>query len=135
MAGQLAVAIGRSPDRDRLEIRLDPPELGRVQIHLIRHDGALQALVMADRPETQDLLRRNAEALARELGEAGYDSVSLDFAGGEARAGRDDQRAMDWAQLTPGSAEATASAEAPASAGGGPSGLLSRAPGALDIRL
>ena len=45
---------------------------------------------MADRPETQDLLRRHAEVLARELGQAGYDSVSLDFAGGEARAGRDD---------------------------------------------
>ena len=100
VAGQVAVAIGRASD-DKLEIRLDPPELGRVQIQLTRHDGGIQAVVMADRPETQDLLRRHAEVLVRELGQAGYDSVSLDFAGGEARAGRDDARSLDWAQAAP----------------------------------
>ena len=72
--GQVAVAIGRTSDR-RVEIRLDPPELGRVQIHLTPVDGGVQAMVLADRPETQDLLRRHAEALARELGEAGYGNV------------------------------------------------------------
>ena len=81
----MAVAIGKAADR-RVEIRLDPPELGRVQIHLTPVDGGVQAVVLADRPETQDLLRRHAEALARELGAAGYGSVSLDFAAGsEAR--------------------------------------------------
>ena len=85
---QIAVAVGRSSERS-VEIRLDPPELGRVQIHLTPTDGRLQALVIAERPETQDLLRRHAEVLVRELGGAGYDSVSLDFApGGEAPAGR-----------------------------------------------
>ena len=74
-----------------MEIRLDPPELGRVQIHLTRLDGGIQAVVLADRPETQDLLRRHAEVLARELGGPDTTTVSLDFAaGGEARGGRDE---------------------------------------------
>ncbi len=81
VVGQLAFAVGQTHDR-RVEIRLDPPELGRVQIHLKPIDGGVQAVVLADRPETQDLLRRHADQLARELGEAGYGSVSLDFAAG-----------------------------------------------------
>ena len=94
--GQVAVAISKASDR-KVEIRLDPPELGRVQIHLTPIDGGVQAVVMAQRPETQDLLRRHAEMLAHELGAAGYGNVSLDFAaGGEAPAGRGDARA-DWA--------------------------------------
>ena len=135
VAGQVAVAIGRASD-DRVEIRLDPPELGRVQIHLTRHDGGIQAVVIADRPETQDLLRRHAEVLVRELGQAGYDSVSLDFAGGEARAGRDDGRSLDWAQAAPAppvAAEAAAPAAAPSAA---PSAAGGRsAAGGLDVRL
>ena len=87
---------------------------------------------MADRPETQDLLRRHAEVLVRELGQAGYDSVSLDFAGGEARAGRDDGRSLDWAQAAPAPA-AAAEAAAPAAA---PSAARGRsAAGGLDVRL
>jgi hypothetical protein len=74
-----------------VEIRLDPPELGRVQIQLNPGDGGLQAVVLAERPETQDLLRRHAETLARDLNAAGYTNVSLDFAaGGEAAPRRDE---------------------------------------------
>ena len=97
VAGQVAVAISRASD-ESVELRLDPPELGRVQIHLSRHDGALQAMVLADRPETQDLLRRHAEVLARELGDAGYDSVSLDFASGGAEPRPGESGARDSAQ-------------------------------------
>jgi flagellar hook-length control protein FliK len=126
VAGQVAVAIGRASD-DKVEIRLDPPELGRVQIQLTRHDGGVQAVVLADRPETQDLLRRHAEVLVRELGEAGYGSVSLDFAGGEARAGREDARSFEWAEAAPG--EPVAVAAAPAAA------PRRSAAGGLDVRL
>lgn len=81
VAGQITLAIGRATDRV-VEIRLDPPELGRVQIQLTTTEAGLQAVVMAERPETQDLLRRHAELLARELGAAGFRNVSLDFAAG-----------------------------------------------------
>jgi flagellar hook-length control protein FliK len=90
LAGQITLAIGRASDH-RVEIRLDPPELGRVQIQLNPGDGGLQAIVLAERPETQDLLRRHAETLARDLNAAGYTNVSLDFAaGGEAAPRRDE---------------------------------------------
>ena len=109
------MAIGRTSD-DRVEIRLDPPELGRVQIHLTRLDGGVQAVVLADRPETQDLLRRHAEALARELGQAGYDTVSLDFAAG-ARGPRRTRRGARTG-LGAGGAEAPAAAAADRARGG-----------------
>ncbi len=86
VAAQLTLAIGSSSD-GQVDIRLDPPELGCVQIRLhATETGGLQAVVLADRPETQDFLRRHADTLARDLGEAGYSDVSLEFAsGGDAR--------------------------------------------------
>ena len=93
VVGQIALAVSES-DSTRIEIRLDPPELGRVHIHLTTVDGGVQAVVAAQRPETQDLLRRHADTLAQELADAGYGDVSLDFSGGEATGGSD--RPIDW---------------------------------------
>lgn len=98
VVAQVAVAIGEAPDDQRLEIRLDPPELGRVQIHLTRHDGAVQAVVLADRPETQDLLRRHSDLLASELDAAGYEGVSLDFPRPDAQPERASPPSDDWGQ-------------------------------------
>lgn len=78
---QIAVAVAESDD-SRVEIRLDPAELGRVHISLTRTEQGVHALVTAERPETMELLRRHAETLTRELGAAGYDSVSLDMSQG-----------------------------------------------------
>jgi flagellar hook-length control protein FliK len=78
VAGQVAVAI-TGAEGDRIEIRLDPPELGRVQIAMRVVDGALAAVVLAERPEVADMLRRHAGDLERELAAAGYENVSLDF--------------------------------------------------------
>jgi hypothetical protein len=123
VVGQVAVAIGKASDQ-QVEIRLDPPELGRVQILLQPADGGVQAVVLAQRPETQDLLRRHAELLAQELGAAGFGSVSLDFGGGEPAPNRDDAPAA-W--------HAPAFAAAPAEV---PPARPSRpVAGGLDIRL
>lgn len=89
VTAQVSVAIARSAGGTRkVELRLDPPELGRVEIHLSPSEkGGLQASVVAERSETHALLRRHADVLARELGEAGYADVSLSFAaGGDAAA-------------------------------------------------
>lgn len=64
---------------DRVEIRLDPPELGRVRLSFTFNDDGVSALVSADRPEVVDLMRRHGEALQRELTAAGYRNVTLDF--------------------------------------------------------
>ncbi|SEA56233.1 flagellar hook-length control protein FliK [Rubrimonas cliftonensis] len=76
-----AQAIAAAGDGDRVELRLDPPELGRVMIHMRIEDGALSAQITADRPETLDLMRRNADILQRELQAAGFGRADLDFSG------------------------------------------------------
>jgi flagellar hook-length control protein FliK len=88
VASQITVAIAQS-SQPQIEVRLDPPELGRVQIRLNPTEHGMQALVTAERPETQDFLRRHADVLVRDLTDAGYASVSLDFANGGEAAPRD----------------------------------------------
>jgi hypothetical protein len=92
--GQVATAIEGATGR-LVEIRLDPPELGRVQIQLNPIDGGVQALVLAQRPETHELLRRHAEMLLQELADAGFGSVRLDFAAGGDTASHDHPPAAD----------------------------------------
>jgi flagellar hook-length control protein FliK len=95
IVAQLTVAIQRAPG-DRVEIRLDPPELGRVQIELSSRDGVLHAVVTSERPEVHDLMRRHAEMLRQELAAAGHAGVRLDFANGSGQGerGRDAEEAL-----------------------------------------
>ena len=64
---------------DGVEIRLDPPELGKVRMSLAPGDGAMTAVITAERPETLDLLRRHADMLARDLAASGQGRVDLRF--------------------------------------------------------
>jgi flagellar hook-length control protein FliK len=108
-------------------LRLDPPELGRVQIHLVTTDDGARVVVMAERADTHDLLRRHAEMLARDLSDAGFDTVSLDFSQGrEAADQRSERNEAAFAAAT-GVAEAAEAPERSATPGVRLSGL--------DIRL
>ncbi|MEM6441565.1 MAG: flagellar hook-length control protein FliK [Pseudomonadota bacterium] len=69
----------RRLESGEIEIRLDPPELGRVRVSLAASEAGLVATVLAERPEAADLMRRHAEALARGLAEAGHEEVTLQF--------------------------------------------------------
>lgn len=56
------------------DIRLDPPELGRVQVRLeIGADRSVQAMLTADKPEALAELQRNARELEKALADAGLD--------------------------------------------------------------
>lgn len=56
------------------DIRLDPPELGRVQVRLeIGADRSVQAMLTADKPEALAELQRNARELQKALAEAGLE--------------------------------------------------------------
>jgi flagellar hook-length control protein FliK len=56
----------------RFEIRLDPPELGRIDVRLdVGRDGQVTSRLVVERAETLDLLRRDAPALERALHSAG----------------------------------------------------------------
>lgn len=58
--------------KNRFEIRLDPPELGRIDVRLeVDKDGQVTSHLRVERPETLDLLRRDAPALERALQQAG----------------------------------------------------------------
>jgi chemotaxis protein MotD len=80
----LAVAIAANAARGakHFDIRLDPPELGRVDVHMsVSRDGKAEALLTADRPETLELLQRDSKTLERALKDAGLDlsNNSLNF--------------------------------------------------------
>jgi flagellar hook-length control protein FliK len=54
-------------------IRMDPPELGRIEVQLKMHDdGTVQAVIASDNPNTHDLLRREASTIERALTESGF---------------------------------------------------------------
>jgi flagellar hook-length control protein FliK len=56
----------------RFDIRLDPPELGRVDVSLsFDKDGEVTAKLMVDRVETLHLLQRDARTLERAFDQAG----------------------------------------------------------------
>lgn len=65
------------------EIRLDPPELGRVAVRVYAGEAGMIAQVSAERQDVLDLLRRNEAQMAREFAEAGYDNLSFDFSGSD----------------------------------------------------
>jgi flagellar hook-length control protein FliK len=70
----LAVAIAGNAQggQSRFEIRLDPPELGRIDVRLhFDADGRVTSHLIVDRSETLDLLRRDAADLERSLQQAG----------------------------------------------------------------
>jgi flagellar hook-length control protein FliK len=70
----VAVAIaGKALEgKNRFEIRLDPPELGRIEVRLdVDTDGRVTSHLIAHRAETLDLLRRDAAGLQRALEDAG----------------------------------------------------------------
>ena len=72
----------RSPPRSQsgakqFDIRLDPPELGRVEVRLsIDATGKASAHLSADQPQTLDLLQKDAPALTRALRDAGPGRVA-----------------------------------------------------------
>lgn len=99
----VAVAIVRHADGgsgDVLVIRLDPAELGKIEVRL-RMDEArqLSAEVTADQPATLDLLRRDSDNLTRALNDAGFraDDQSLRF---DSRGfGQSDQQAQQGRRI------------------------------------
>ena len=79
---------------NRFQIRLDPPELGRIDIRMQMDDGGnLNARLTVERPDTLDFLQRDARALERALAQAGLDSsrTNLEFSLKENPFGGDSQ--------------------------------------------
>jgi flagellar hook-length control protein FliK len=68
----LAIALQTRSGRTRFAIRLDPPELGRIDVRLdIDNRSNVMLRLVAERPETLELLRRDAAHIERTLQDAG----------------------------------------------------------------
>ena len=70
-----------SERRFPIEIALDPPELGTVRISISSQDTGVHYILHAERPETLDLMRRNAHMLFESLGERPGVQVNISFSG------------------------------------------------------
>ena len=58
--------------KNQFDIRLDPEELGRIHVKVnVDRDGNITTHMVADRPDTLDLLRRDTQGLERALQDAG----------------------------------------------------------------
>lgn len=87
VAYQLADAVARGTDRP-VDLTLNPQELGRVRLSLTMADGAIAMTIIAERPETLDLMRRHIDQLAQEFRDLGYGNIQFSF--GQYRQGSGD---------------------------------------------
>ncbi|GGY43899.1 hypothetical protein GCM10007148_10910 [Parvularcula lutaonensis] len=75
---QIRTAIEARGPQQRIEVQLDPPELGRVQIEFeVSRSGSLRAIITASEMDTADLLRRHGGSFAEDLRDQGFEDVDL----------------------------------------------------------
>lgn len=89
---RLGVAIARqvSGGRDELTVRMDPAELGRIQVRLAFDEGgSLRAVVSTESPAVMESIRRDIGDITRALADAGVraDGQSFRFERGGGEAG------------------------------------------------
>jgi hypothetical protein len=77
LAEPLVEAI-RAGERD-VTVTLSPQELGAIRVHVTGEGEALRLMIVAERPETLDLMRRHADALRADLAGAGLGGTTLGF--------------------------------------------------------
>ncbi len=76
----LTIAHAAETGVDRVSIRLNPRELGRIDVRMeLGQDGRMTMTVAADRQETLDQLQRNVRDLERALADAGFDTSAGDL--------------------------------------------------------
>lgn len=81
----VAASFGKAannPGNQVVTLRLDPPELGKVEIRMeFGPDKSVKALVVSEKPEAHLMLQRDAQVLERALQELGLDGAgsSLEF--------------------------------------------------------
>ena len=72
LAARIAQGVGSGAST--IDIRLDPPELGRVEVRLeLGPENTVRAVLAAERPETLSELERTSEELENALADSGLD--------------------------------------------------------------
>jgi len=96
------IATQAQAGNHRFEIRLDPPELGRIDVRLdIDRDGNVTTRLVADRSDTLDLLKRDSTQLERALQHAGLKTSdnALEFSLRQQGFARDETASQNSARL------------------------------------
>lgn len=75
---QLAELINISGNKS-VEVALSPEELGRVKLSITQAESGIVVNILAERPDTLDLLRRHIDQLNQELKLLGYQSSEFSF--------------------------------------------------------
>lgn len=122
---QIVAAVRAEPGTGEIEITLSPEELGRVRVSL-SVDGPQTAHILADRPETLDLIRRHIDLFTQELRAGGLGAFEFRFG--------EDRPSQAWHGRADTSESAAPDGSDPPAAiahGGGPNPLS----GGLDLRL
>ncbi len=65
-----------------VEIALSPEELGRVRMSVVTEDGKITVNILAERPDTLDLMRRHIDQLGQTFRSMGYNQISFSFGQG-----------------------------------------------------
>lgn len=127
LAADLLGGARRAEREERVELLLEPAELGRLRFELAPEGDRVMVLISVERQDTLDLLRRNAELLRAEFRDAGFGSADLSFS----QWGRGSDSRPD--SSTPAAAVAFGMAQAEVETPDRPTSALIR--GGLDLRL
>ena len=129
----LAVHIARKFEAgtNQFEIRLHPAELGHLDISLsVADDGRVHAILRAERPETLDLLQRDARVLEQQLRHAGLEvgsnALSFSLSSGN---GQRQSPFVGWPAFAEASGTGAAKQDAASTY------IAVRKPGGIDIRI
>jgi hypothetical protein len=96
-----AVAMAALADPSQaVSLRLDPLELGNVAFTMESSPAGLIVTIIAERPETADLLRRHADQFLADLRQSGFQGASVQF-GQSGLSGQSGQSGQDQSQPHP----------------------------------
>ena len=101
VARQLVEVMGQAGNRP-IEIALSPVELGRVRMGISKEDGKITINILAERPDTLDLMRRHIDQLGQTFRSMGYEQISFSFGQGEQSGGQADAKQHDTPTSVPG---------------------------------
>ena len=79
VAVQLAEAAMQG--KPKVDVVLNPQELGNVTMRLSTTENGIAMVIQAERPETEELMRRHIHELEKEFKEMGFDNIEFSFAG------------------------------------------------------
>lgn len=78
IAQQVADVAMRAADGP-VDLHMNPEELGKVRISMAMAEGGITVTILAERPETLDLMRRHIDQLNQEFRQLGYGLISFSF--------------------------------------------------------